>query len=463
MDVATLQGRKRPASSALDSELLSAMVASVKSVQVQAYIDQRPKISIAANRKTFVGQMEESVWRYGEACVALWTPPTLTLVGPDGVSRISTEFSAMYPPIATDAGTSALAVTIDGSTCLLTLRERTVDRTPLSFPATWNYLGRGADGAVYSKEDADEGTRIISIHPQSAPTSKVILNRNLSEIETPTYREISRRVGGGSEPRGILQLPPRRKSTDCHPVIIWAYPDSTPSPKGWTCRLNSQFSVWFPLQYLLTRGFAVFYAPLPTRNRPLEPMERVVSALVPWLDTLAEQPEVMPNQFAFFGHSNGGYVSLALEALSRRFKAIVAYATFPDLAGSILSTGMDKVALDCAGRVLQADRFYYEDPEQPYAIGTPFWEDEAKWERNSPLFSVKNGNTPLLLIEGEFDAAPRQMEAVYSILYGRGIPVELAYYWGEGHVLASPGNIKDMWERTEKFLKTHLDPFALAR
>jgi dipeptidyl aminopeptidase/acylaminoacyl peptidase len=48
------------------------------------------------------------------------------------------------------------------------------------------------------------------------------------------------------------------------------------------------------------------------------------------------------------------------------------------------------------------------------------------------------------------------MEEVYSTLYGRGVPVELAYYWGEDHVFASPGNMHDSWLRTERFFKKYL-------
>lgn len=32
------------------------------------------------------------------------------------------------------------------------------------------------------------------------------------------------------------------------------------------------------------------------------------------------------------------------------------------------------------------------------------------------------------LMVGEFDAAPRPMEEVYSVLHGKGVAVELAYY-----------------------------------
>jgi dipeptidyl aminopeptidase/acylaminoacyl peptidase len=222
-------------------------------------------------------------------------------------------------------------------------------------------------------------------------------------------------------------------------------------------RVNSLQAVWFPIQYLLTRGFAVFHAPLSTeRKHATELIDMVTNAVLPWLDILGKRREIIPGEYAFFGHSNGGYVALALEAMTTRFKAIVASSTFPDLAANLLSSAMDKVALDCAGQVLQADRFYYEDATQPYTFGAPFWQAQEKFIRNSPLFRMESATTPLLLIVGEFDFSPRQMESVFSILYGRGVPVELAYYWGEGHVVGSPGNIRDEWERTDAFLRKHL-------
>jgi dipeptidyl aminopeptidase/acylaminoacyl peptidase len=69
---------------------------------------------------------------------------------------------------------------------------------------------------------------------------------------------------------------------------------------------------------------------------------------------------------------------------------------------------------------------------------------------------MQRATTPLLLIEGEFDISPRQTEELFSILYGRGVPVELAFYWGEGHIINRPGNLKDVWERTERFFRKYL-------
>jgi dipeptidyl aminopeptidase/acylaminoacyl peptidase len=182
----------------------------------------------------------------------------------------------------------------------------------------------------------------------------------------------------------------------------------------------------------------------------------VTDAVIPWLDILADQPDIIPGEFGFYGHSNAGYVALALEVVTTRFKCVVASSTFPDLSVSPLSSSMDEAALDCAGQVIEADRRYYEDETQPYSFGAPFWRQVQNYIVNSPLYRMGSAKTPLLLLEGEFDHSPREMEAVYTILSGHGVPVELAYYWGEGHVINSPGNLRDVWQRTESFFGKYM-------
>lgn len=253
-------------------------------------------------------------------------------------------------------------------------------------------------------------------------------------------------------------LPTGHKRGQRHPVIVWAYPDSPPSASDPFLQPNNYFSVIYPVQYLLAQGFAFLQAPFPTdakRNR--EPMHAAVAAVLPWLDVLAGEQEVLPGEFGFFGHSFAGYVALALEALTNRFKAIVAWNTFPEIGFDVLHSWLGDIALNCAGTVIQGDRMYYEDPRAPYAPSpVPPWKNSGKYIRNDPLFNLGRASTPLLLIEGEFDSDPREMEEVYSILRGRGVPVELAYYWGEDHVLANPANIRDSWLRTEAFFDKHI-------
>ncbi len=56
--------------------------------------------------------------------------------------------------------------------------------------------------------------------------------------------------------------------------------------------------------------------------------------------------------------------------------------------------------------------------------------------------------TPLLIIQGDRDYVPvQQGEEVFTALYRQGKRAEFVRYWGEGHVLESPANIRDMWQR----------------
>jgi dipeptidyl aminopeptidase/acylaminoacyl peptidase len=222
--------------------------------------------------------------------------------------------------------------------------------------------------------------------------------------------------------------------------------------------VNHLYSIFFPIQLLLANGFAIFQAELPVPNGgPTgDPVDMIAEEVLPCLDVLDRQPEVSAGKIGFYGHSNGGYAALALATKTRRFKAVVAAATFPDPSYTTLVSSPLAKPLACAGYMQQSERWYYEAPTQPYSMRAAPWEDQARYRRNSPLHQLKDSSTPVLLIEGEFDSTPDVMEAAYTTLLGNGVPVELAFYWGEGHVLGSPANIRDAWERIVKWYEMYL-------
>jgi dipeptidyl aminopeptidase/acylaminoacyl peptidase len=289
----------------------------------------------------------------------------------------------------------------------------------------------------------------------ATPQSLFLCNEHLRRIARARVREITTSIAG-QVCRGVLQSPPTEVGDGPYPVIVYAYPDHAPSLTDSLSRINSQTAVWFPFQYLLARGFSIFHAPLATKGETREPAEFIPTTILPWLDTLNREPDVLPDQFGFFGHSNAGVVALTLEAHSDRFKAIVAANTFPDLAASAISTTLYEGPLECAAQITQSGRAYYETEHQPYSAGGPFWQRKEWFLRNSPIFNLEHARTPLLLIADEIEGRNKEMEVVFSTLYARGIPVEMALYWGEGHVVASPANLRDVWVRTERFFDRYV-------
>ncbi|HKZ79490.1 MAG TPA: prolyl oligopeptidase family serine peptidase [Pyrinomonadaceae bacterium] len=105
------------------------------------------------------------------------------------------------------------------------------------------------------------------------------------------------------------------------------------------------------------------------------------------------------------------------------------------------------------------DYRYTEDPHYQLAFGgagieetmrfdSPPWKDLGRYLRNSPIFYVDRVQTPVMIIQGDMDSnAMQQAEEFFTALYRQGKRAELVRYWGEGHVISSEANVRDMWER----------------
>lgn len=455
----TASAQKWAASSALDAELLATLL-TTEGLNTKAVLDRRPQNIRPEAYGNLVGQIKGGAWCCTPRQVMFWNAPTLTLISCAGIRTLPHQFTSVQPPVLDDFGSRTVAVRADGRNCLITAWDNKYCLDVLSTEPQWNILAINPRGSsVIYKNEADSGSFLIIARPgKRTRKSPLTFNTYFRGVARPRRRMLTCTFPDGSVRSGLLQLPIGHRPGDRHPVIVWAYPNSAPTISGSLSRVNSLDSVIYPVQYLLTQGFAFFQAPFPIRGtHSFQPMQAAVDAVIPWLDVLARQPEIVSECYGFFGHSNAGYVALALEAMTNRFRAIVAWATFPELGYDTLHSFADDSALNCAANIMQADRALYEDPTQPYTPQpAPPWRRPIEYIRNDPLFRLQQASTPLLLVEGEFDDDPREMEQVYSILYGSGVPVELAYYWGEDHVFASPGNIYDCWLRTERFLRQYL-------
>ena len=65
---------------------------------------------------------------------------------------------------------------------------------------------------------------------------------------------------------------------------------------------------------------------------------------------------------------------------------------------------------------------------------------------------------PLMLIHGDYDFVDvNEAEQMFNALNRQGKDALFVRYWGEGHVIGSPANIRDMWWRITQWLDQHLD------
>ena len=91
------------------------------------------------------------------------------------------------------------------------------------------------------------------------------------------------------------------------------------------------------------------------------------------------------------------------------------------------------------------------------AIGA-FPADAARYVEMSPLFSAADLRAPALLIESDLER-PR-MGKLFGVLYRLNRDAALLTYYGEGHVLASPANLRDLHAHILAWLARYLGPPA---
>ncbi|MDG2535902.1 prolyl oligopeptidase family serine peptidase [Sphingomonas sp. HITSZ_GF] len=455
VQVPALSLRRIAARSALDAELLANMLADYGS-DAGEVLTRRPMLPSDDTRLP-LGQPPGKAWRISSRAYLLLSARQVQVFTPQGITTL---------PGAFDSG---FAADLRGAVPRFVLGRgrqdfdlRFVDGKPVLTeiarpPQADLLVATGYRGLTLYKRDSDAGTSLHLVEDGVPARMAMPFNRHLAAVAEPAMRELRLELNG-RQLTGILRLPPGRHPNDRHPVVLMAYPGYMPRIGDSMHRVNSNSITHEPFYHLLSQGFAVFVVPFPLTLglSPEGPLQAAVDTVMPWLPVLDRQPEVLAGEYAYWGHSNGGYVGLALETRTSAFKAIAVSSSFPDLHWT-LDAGLEFSALDSAGEIMQARRFVYEYEAQPYSLGAPPWKAEGEWIRNSPGLNLEKASTPMLLLEGEFDfATSRPMERVYSTLRGKGVPAEMAQYWGEAHIIASPENVLDSWTRTERFFRKFL-------
>ena len=129
----------------------------------------------------------------------------------------------------------------------------------------------------------------------------------------------------------------------------------------------------------------------------------------------------------------------------------------------ICNSNLIKAAVAEAGVSNQISRYGSVRFGQPASIGVeydqgfltgPWWEQWDAFVRNSPLFSAKKINTPLLIVHGDQDPAvpfDQSVEMFNNLRRMGDKPVVLLQYVGEDHSLRKEENIKDAEKRINQF------------
>jgi dipeptidyl aminopeptidase/acylaminoacyl peptidase len=163
-----------------------------------------------------------------------------------------------------------------------------------------------------------------------------------------------------------------------------------------------------------------------------------------------------PERLAVMGESYGGYATLSLIAQTNRFKAAIARAPGSNW---ISLYGVFAMFYRYSTFTHEDLSFFYEIETGQVQMKAPPWAEPTRYIQNSPIFYAHQVQTPVMIIQGDIDyVSIGQGEKFFTALYRQGKRARFVRYWGEGHNIDSPANIRDQWEQIFGWLNEHLKP-----
>ena len=309
------------------------------------------------------------------------------------------------------------------------------------------------DTALFYASDRT-GLRVwrVPAPPDASPEMIVEANQFLRGISESEHKAIEYTSQNGQPLHAWLLLPPGYEEGKQYPLVVIVYPGAVYRPSKRPSAGVTRSDALNP-EILAGHGFAVLLPsmPLGVRDAGEDPMLGLTDGVLPAVDKAVELGIADPAALFLMGQSFGGFATLGLTTQTTRFKAAVALAGPSDLI-SLYGT-FDP-------------RFRYTDFPQENTfpelllestqihLGSPPWKDLGRYLRNSPITYVDRVQTPVLIVQGDMDYVPLQQgEEFFTSLYRQGKRAQFVRYWGEGHVLQSPANIRDMWSRIFAWLE----------
>ena len=153
------------------------------------------------------------------------------------------------------------------------------------------------------------------------------------------------------------------------------------------------------------------------------------------------------------GFSQGGPSTLYAAAKTDVFGAVISMFGWSNLFSHYFSDG--SLASHFLWGELSYGNFgrYETTAGQDFGVGLTAFDDPDTYVRNSPVYLAPHINTPILLVHSDMDIfGMEQSDAMFAALNRLGKDVEYIRYWGEGHGLSSPANIRHLWDSIDRFL-----------
>ena len=329
---------------------------------------------------------------------------------------------------------------------------------PIALPAATARLldGDPRQGTLVCRDDTPGGTVLWATDGHGGDAKRLLtLNEHVAGIAEGRRLLIEYRGTDGNALKGLAILPPDYEEGRRCPVAVWVYGGH--SVRDTTTGLASKTSTRpLNLELLAGHGYVVLIpsVPLPAPDGKGDPLVEIPKGVMPCVEKLVEMGIADQDRLAVLGHSTGGYTTYAVVAHTTRFKAAIAMSGHPDL----LSLHAQLFPVErMSNRAHEGLATVMFTETTPMNLGGPPWSDLWRYLRNTPLAYLDRIRTPLLIVHGDMDGAPiQQGEEAFMGLYRLGRRAKFVRYWGEGHVISSPANVRHLWSQIFDWLDTNL-------
>lgn len=299
----------------------------------------------------------------------------------------------------------------------------------------------------------DRGVTSLRLVDTERSVNLATANSHLCNVRPAQVTRLDDPMPDGSVLRHWLYLPPENAAGQALPLVVVPYPgrsytDQPPSDQQpGTARFQAS------AQILAAKGYAVLLPSLPQNDKDDVATAGIGAKVDRAVDAALATGLIDPSRIALWGHSHGAYAVAMIVSASRRYASAIAAAGIYD-QGTAPGTFGPSLRLAPEWGISIGAQFAWAETGQG-AADSPPWDNPDKYIARSPLYRAGRINTPMLIIAADRDSSPlQQSEQLFSSLFRQDKDAELLIYWGEGHVIGSPANLRDLYVRVFNWLET---------
>jgi dipeptidyl aminopeptidase/acylaminoacyl peptidase len=242
--------------------------------------------------------------------------------------------------------------------------------------------------------------------------------------------------------QGIVIKPDNFDPKKKYPMIVYLYEKLSDTVHNFQ---NPGPGTSVNFSYYASNDYVIFMPDIVYKTG--YPGKSALKCVLPGVEAVVKAGFVDENNIGIQGHSWGGYQIAYMITQTNKFKAAAPGALVADMFsaynGIRWGTGIPR-------------QFQYERTQS--RIGASIWDAPDKYMENSPLFSIRNVQTPVLMLHNDNDDAVPWYQGIEFYLSLRRLNKEVYFfnYNGEFHGLRKRQNQKDYSRRMKEFFDNKL-------